>query len=69
VLTSSYSEVFGVPLSLLGMLAYGSVAGAALVGLLTRNNQGQGSQATTDLLNTGIAAGATLLAGVSGLLM
>jgi uncharacterized membrane protein len=65
VLTSSYSEIFGVPLSLLGMLAYGAVAAAAVIGLL-RSKQGN---PVPELLNTGIAAGSTLLAGVSGLLM
>lgn len=61
VLSSGYAQLFGVPLSLLGMLTYGSVVAAALVA--------QQQQQDRSLLNTGLAAGVSVLAGVSGFLM
>jgi uncharacterized membrane protein len=64
VLTSSYSEILGVPLSLLGMLAYGAV-GVLAASALARNTNGQ----PTQTLDTALSVGAAGLAGVSGVLM
>mmetsp|Transcript_16018 Transcript_16018/g.34607 ORF Transcript_16018/g.34607 Transcript_16018/m.34607 type:complete len:363 (+) Transcript_16018:47-1135(+) len=63
VLTSEYSTLFGVPLSFLGMLAYGAV------GILSS----AASRSTQDLeqrnLNSALLAGACLLATCSGALL
>ncbi len=64
VLNSSYSELFGVPLSLFGLLAYGGVAAAAVVA-----GQQRATARDTSSLDLGLAAGASTLAGVSGMLM
>jgi len=63
VLSSSYSELFGVPLSLFGMLAYGAVGVAALAAVSQPSSSGRAT------LDTALATGTSLLAGVSGFLM
>lgn len=64
VLTSEYSELYGIPMSLLGMLAYAAV-GATAVAAGAANKDGR----STSSLDTLLACGAGLLAGVSGTLM
>jgi uncharacterized membrane protein len=64
VLNSSYSELFGVPLSLFGMLAYGAVGTIALTAVL--QSEPSSSRKNVD---TALATGTSLLAGVSAFLM
>ncbi|KAF5825382.1 vitamin K epoxide reductase family-domain-containing protein, partial [Dunaliella salina] len=63
VLSSSYSELYGVPLSLLGMLTYGAVAAVALAAA------SQPSSSDKRTLDTCLATGTSLLGGVSGFLI
>ena len=63
VLSSSYSELFGVPLSLFGLLTYGTVGAVALTAATQPTSSNQGT------LDTSLATGTSLLAGVSGFLM
>lgn len=62
VLDSAYASLYGVPLSLLGMMAYGAVGACAVAAQLQPDSSRRS-------LDTALAAGTALLAGVSGYLM
>ena len=65
VLSSAYSSLFGVPLSLLGFFAYAAVAGVALAA----NAAGGKDSQEARTMDTMLLGGATLLATCSASLM
>lgn len=71
VLNSEYAQLFGiVPLSALGMLAYGSVAGLALYGLRSHGVPGSAAPDTQRAaLRMSMLAGSLLLASCSAYLV
>lgn len=65
VLNSDYSQLFGLPLSLYGFLAYAGVGAAALAASSRQSQQ----QHVPSQLNVALMTGSTLLASCSAILM
>lgn len=65
VLTSSYSELFGVPLSFFGMLVYGAVGALSASAATQTAATGQQPQ----MQNMGLISGTAVLATVSSALL
>ncbi|KAK9842089.1 hypothetical protein WJX81_007917 [Elliptochloris bilobata] len=69
VLTSGYAEVFGVPLSLFGMLGYGAVAALAAREFAARVARRRRTHKEANLARYATLAGGTVLASTSGYLL